>query len=110
MENLQRFNEWLGGSFKNWDIQYRIHATQRMFLREIKEKEIMHVLIHGCIIENYEKDFPFPSVLISGITTNKRQLHVVIGVDKKLHRFYIITVYEPNPQKWTVKFTKRKII
>jgi hypothetical protein len=108
MGNLQRFSDWLGRSFENWDIQYRLHATQKMFLRNIQENEIMYVLLHGYIIENYENDFPFPSVLLSGITESQRQLHIVIAVDKKLHRFYIITTYEPNPQKWIANFTRRK--
>jgi Domain of unknown function (DUF4258) len=109
MENLQRFSEWLGRTFENWDIQYRIHATQRMFLRNIQENEIVYVLLHGHIIENYENDFPFPSVLVSGITASQRQLHIVIAVDKKLNRFYVITTYEPHPQKWIENFTRRKV-
>jgi len=109
MENLQRFSDWFGRSFENWDIQYRLHATQKMFLRNIEENEIIYVLLHGYIIENYKNDFPFPSVLVSGITEGQRQLHIVIAVDKKLHRFYIITTYEPNPQKWIANFTRRKV-
>jgi hypothetical protein len=110
MEILQRFGEWLGYSLEDFDIQYRIHATQRMFHRNIHEEEIMSILMNGFIIENYEKDFPFSSVLVSGTTASHRPLHVVIAVDKKLKRFYIITTYEPNPQKWTANFTKRIIV
>jgi hypothetical protein len=104
---FQRFSDWIGLSLGDVDIQYRIHATQRMFSRNIAEKEILHILANGLIIENYENDFPFPSLLVSGNTENNRPLHAVVAIDRRLNRLYVITTYEPNPHKWNVDFTQR---
>ena len=45
--------------------------------------------MHGEIIEEYPNDFPYPSCLILGKTTDNRIIHVVVGMnDTKL---YLIT-------------------
>ncbi|MCU0289397.1 MAG: DUF4258 domain-containing protein, partial [Acidobacteria bacterium] len=65
------------------------------------------VLLNGTIIERYEDDFPFPSLLINGFSVNRRYLHLVVGVDVPRKRLYIITVYEPDSTKWTDNFSRR---
>ena len=77
-----------------------------MFQRKIIADEIIEAILNGQIIEEYPDDYPHPSCLILGVTIQKRLLHIVVGVtDTKL---WIITVYEPNPNKWINNFTKRK--
>jgi len=90
-----------------FDIYYRVHATKRMFQRDIAEDEIIGILSNGDIIERYEDDFPFPSVLLNGRSLLGRPLHVVVGIDITERRFYIITVYEPETKKWTHNFSRR---
>jgi hypothetical protein len=104
MQNFLKFSDKFGLSFDNYNIQYRIHAIQRMFSRNIRENEIIHILLYGFTIEQYDNDYPFPSMLISGITENNRPLH---AVDINEKRLYIITVYEPDPGKWSDDFTRR---
>ena len=73
---------------------------------EIITDEVIEAVYNGKIIEEYPDDYPYPSCLILGTTFNKRFLHVVTGItDAKL---WIITVYEPNPDKWNNDFTMRK--
>jgi hypothetical protein len=84
-----------------------LHATQRMFNRNIDEDDVTRLLYKGAIIENYQADFPFPSVLISGESRNNRPLHAVIGIDKASHRLYVITIYVPDPDKWADNFSWR---
>ncbi len=95
------------GNIDEWDVQYRVHATKRMFQRNVDEEDVREVFLNGDIIERYEDDFPFPSVLISGRSGFGRCLHVVIGIDIAERRFYVITVYEPDPKKWTDNFSRR---
>ncbi len=78
-----------------------------MFQRNIDETDIFFCLDNGSIIEYYESDLPFPSVLINGYTQSQRSLHVVVGIDKEEKRMYIITVYEPDPLKWESEFSRR---
>ena len=50
-------------------------------------------------------DKPLPSYLIYGKTSELRPIHVVVGVDEEV--VAIVTVYEPDPDKW-IDFTKRR--
>lgn len=87
-------------------IEFSRHVSDRMFQRNITADEVIEAVYNGKIIEEYPDDYPYPSCLIFGITFNKRFLHVVAGItDTKL---WIITVYEPNPDKWNNDFTMRK--
>jgi len=104
----QRLSEYLGSALDAWTIEYRVHATRRMFKRRIEEKDVMQLLAKGTIIEDYHDDFPFPSVLINGVSTDNRPLHAVVGTDADLHRLYLITIYEPDPEKWPDNFTRRR--
>jgi hypothetical protein len=88
-------------------MEFRVHATQRMFKRNFLEADIVQCLEYGYIIEKYDDDLPFPSFLINGKTENSRPLHVVIGVDDNAKRLYIITVYEPDTLKWHDNFNRR---
>nr|VFJ77483.1 MAG: protein of unknown function (DUF4258) [Candidatus Kentron sp. FW] len=93
---------------RNYAIEYRIHATRRMFERNIDENDVERTLKQGEVIERYDEDFPLPSVLISGRTTGGRPLHVVVGINTPERKFIIITVYEPDPPRWTKDFSRRK--
>jgi hypothetical protein len=79
-----------------------------MFSRFIEENDVRHVLANGVIIEEYLMDFPFPSVLINGSSKNNRPLHAVVGIDNQEYRLFIITIYEPDPEKWLTNFSRRK--
>ena len=97
----------IGSAIEDWEIVYRIHATRRMFERDISEEELMDVLINGHVIENYPDDTPFPSALVNGITAKGRHIHVVIANDIATKRLYVITVYVPSSSKWSENFSRR---
>jgi len=103
----QRLSEYLGSALDAWTIEYRVHATRRMFKRRIEEKDLMQLLTVGTIIEDYQDDFPFPSVLVNGVSSDNRPLHAVVGIDDDSCRLYLITIYEPDPEKWSENYNKR---
>ena len=92
----------------DYQIEFRVHATRRMFQRNISEDEVEFVLKHGEIIENYADDFPLPSVLINGCTPEKNQLHLVAGINTSEKIIVIITAYNPSEEKWDMDFSRRK--
>jgi len=93
--------------YKEYAIEYRIHATRRMFQRSISQESVEEVLSSGDIIENYDSDFPLPSVLVSGRTHNNRPLHVVVGINIAERKLVVITAYEPDPKRWSPDYSKR---
>ncbi len=99
--------EMLHQHFDDYQIEYRIHATRRMFQRAIHEDDVERILKEGSIIEQYDDDFPFPSVLINGLGARNVSLHVVAAINSDELKLVIITVYKPDPLKWTDKFSRR---
>jgi hypothetical protein len=93
---------------EGFEIAYRLHASKRMFERSVSNDDVEYVLKHGEIIENYDDDYPLPSVLLNGVTRNQRPLHLVVAVNEDEKQIIIITVYEPNPIKWLNNFSRRK--
>ena len=104
---MKKLTDIITGSLTNYDIEYRLHATRRMFHRDINENDIELILRDGNIIEQYNEDFPLPSVLISDHTSANRPLHLVVGVSRLEKKLIIITTYEPSSNKWRDNFSRR---
>lgn len=87
-------------------IIFRTHAIQRMFQRRVDEKDIRSILATGETIEGYPDDTPYPSRLILG-WVEKRPLHVVAADNVADNETIVITVYEPEQDKWSPDFKRR---
>ena len=87
-------------------IIFRTHAIQRMFQRRVDEKDVRSVLETGEIIEVYPDDTPYPSRLILG-WLESRPLHVVAADNIDDNETIVITVYEPEQDKWSLNFKRR---
>ncbi len=75
---------------------------------EIKEKEVAEAVLNGKIIETYPDDEPYPSCLIYGRTFENRPLHIVCAYSSESDIVIVITVYQPDPDRW-IDFERRKI-
>ena len=75
---------------------------------EIKESEVFEAMQSGIVIESYPEDEPYPSSLIYGRTFEDRPLHVVCAYAKDEETAIIVTVYQPDPDRW-IDFVRRKI-
>lgn len=73
------------------------HARSRMFQRNISTENVIEVIIHGQIIEDYPEDEPCPSALFFAYAEGK-PCHVVVAECEDHVR--IITVYIPENNKW----------
>ena len=91
----------------NGNLFFRTHAVQRMFERGISIKNVGQALESGETIEDYSSEMPEPSRLILGFQ-GKRPFHVVISEDAIANRITVITVYIPEPDKWTKGFKRRR--
>ncbi|MCK5380228.1 MAG: DUF4258 domain-containing protein [Candidatus Latescibacteria bacterium] len=104
---MSRLSDIIGTDIHAWEVAYRVHATRRMFQRGIEEHELLFILENGRVIEEYEKDLPFPSLLLNGRTPKGRTLHVVVAIDASGKSLFVITTYEPDSSKWTDDFSRR---
>lgn len=82
------------------------HAKNRLWERNIKQKDIKNCILTGEIIEQYPDDFPFPSCLIFGYTADNKVIHVVASDEGECAR--IITAYIPNTKKFEDDLKTRK--
>ncbi|MCA1562860.1 MAG: DUF4258 domain-containing protein [Acidobacteria bacterium] len=86
---------------------FRVHAIQRMFQRGVTVEDVRQVLTTGETIENYPEDTPYPSRLVLG-RLRSRPLHVVFGENKAMREIIVVTVYEPDPDRWDSDFRLRR--
>ena len=88
-------------------IIFRIHAVERMFERNIDEADVVRIVEHGKIIEEYPEDTPYPSCLALGYAKKGAAgpIHVVYAVngDERI----VITVYRPDAKRWNESFDRR---
>jgi hypothetical protein len=68
-----------------------------MFQRNISTEEIENVIANGEMIENYPDDEPCPCALFLGFTKGI-PCHIVVAQCNDHVR--IITVYQPEKDKW----------
>ena len=89
------------------DLIFRIHAVERMFERDISVEDVRRVLLEGAVIEGYPEDTPFPSCLIFGWCEG-RPIHVVIAINEEEGSVIVVTVYEPDQEKWKEDLSRRR--
>ncbi len=87
--------------------QWRKHTLVRLTQRGVPQETILEVVKNGEVIEDYPEDEPFPSCLILGWVQGK-PYHVVIALDFEGPMAYIITAYEPSPNKFGPNFKTRR--
>ena len=93
---------------KDKKIRWTNHVIVRLFQRSISQEDIENALLSGEIIEEYEKDYPYPSCLVYGINLNNEVLHIVCGLNEV--ELWIITAYYPDYIKWEQDLKTRKEI
>lgn len=91
-------------------VLYSGHARREMRDEEfgrITDQEVEEALQSGEVIEMYLDDTPYPSVLIFGTTSATRPLHAVCAYDAEADHAVIVTVYQPDPDRWE-EYRRRK--
>lgn len=84
-------------------VLYSGHARREMREDEfgsITDQEVYEAICTGEVIETYPDDTPYPSVLIFGTTVTNRPLHAVCAYDSEGDQAVIVTVYQPDPDRW----------
>ena len=87
-------------------FEFSRHALDQSVRRYIRVAEIREVIACGEVIEDYPDDKYGPSCLLLGHTQALRPLHVQCSYPSR-PLVKIVTVYEPDPDKW-IDFRVRK--
>ena len=86
-------------------FRYTKHGAEQRINRHIAGEEIEQAILNGEIIEDYPSDKYGPSCLVYGKTNLGKSLHIQIAL---LPMISIITVYEPDQEKWIDNKIRRK--
>lgn len=76
------------------------HAYEEANADLLKFDEIYFSALHGSVIEEYQDDSPYPSVLVFGQTFGGDPVHSVWAYNEKKQWAALITVYRPDPNLW----------
>lgn len=88
---------------------FRVHAVERMFSRGVSEEDVRRVLDNGETVESYPEDKPYPSRLVLG-WHGARPIHVVVAENVGGEEVFIVTVYEPDLERWEADFRRRRTL
>lgn len=83
------------------------HIMLWLVQRNRATNDVENALLTGEIIETYEKDQPYPSCLVLGLSVNNECLHIVCGIGED--ELWLITAYYPNYHEWEQGFRMRKV-
>jgi hypothetical protein len=78
-----------------------------MFERKVSVGNVSQALRSGETIEDYSAEMPEPSQLILGFQ-GKHPFHVVVARFPETNEATVITVYVPDPKKWSKDFKRRR--
>ena len=79
-----------------------------MFERNVPVRQVLGAIESGETIEDYSVEMPEPSRLVLGFQ-GKRPFHVVFSENLQTNETTIITVYIPDPSKWSKDFRRRRL-
>lgn len=88
-------------------FEFSKHALDQSILRRVRVQEVRAAIANGQIIEDYPNDKYAPSCLISGLTQDQRPIHIQCSYPSR-SIVKIITLYEPDRQRWNANFTQRR--
>jgi len=110
LEYIITLLEKIKSCFNDYRVLYSKHSRIEMEIEpfgEIKEHEVYEAIVNGKIIKYYTDDEPYPSCLIYGKTNEDRPIHIVCAHEELNNWAIVITVYEPDPEKW-IDFERRR--
>ena len=84
------------------------HANRQCIERVIDSSDILEVIRHGEIIEDYPNDHPYPSCLMFSFPKPGKPMHICCGIGEG--KIYIITAYYPTSEKWEEDMKTRKAV
>ena len=97
----------VGEGIRAGRLHWGLHVLERMAQRGIARADVLTVLHEGEVVEEYLDDTPYPSALVLGFVAG-RPLHVVVALDATGPDPYIITVYQPSPDKFELDWKTRR--
>jgi hypothetical protein len=95
-------------SLRSRRVRVSSHALAEAGEDGLMLDDIEAACLAGECIEDYPTDSRGPSCLVRGQRADGSVLHALWGFDAPSRQAILITVYLPDPQRWTDDFRKRR--
>jgi len=99
--------EGIRQKFAEDQFEFSKHSVDQSIVRRILVREVREAIVNGQVIEDYPNDKYGPSCLILGFTRTRRPLHIQCSYPSR-PTIKVITLYEPEADKWNSNFTTRR--
>ena len=83
------------------------HGEEERDADDLTETEVLGGTADGKIIEDYPTALPMPACLVLGQLPDGAPLHTVWAYDAQNDYAVLITVYRPDPSRWSADFHVR---
>ena len=94
-------------SLRSDQVRITDHAYEESISDNLDFNGIFYSVFTGEIIEEYIDDKPYPSFLICGKDFSGKVVHSVWAYDNINKLSVLITVYRPDPDKWSQNCRRR---
>jgi len=96
-------------SAKHWKVNVTEHAYDEADQDGISMVDVINTLPGGEVIEDYPDDRRGASCLVLiYIGAERTPVHAVCGYDEETEYAIIVTVYLPDPQRWSSDYRERR--
>jgi hypothetical protein len=89
-------------------VRVSSHALEEAAADQLRIGEITDITRRGECIEDYPTDPRGPSCLVLGHLSDRSAVHALWGFDQVSRQAILITVYRPDPARWSEDCRKRR--
>jgi len=90
------------------EIRVSDHGYEEMADDDILVSEVMEGVVYAVVVEEYPTYAKGPCVLVLQRDRSDRPIHVLWGIPRGgTSPAVVVTVYRPDPNRWTDDFTRR---
>jgi hypothetical protein len=89
-------------------VRVSAHALREAEVDQLTIEDIEAATLSGECIEDYPDDPRGPSCLVLGHLTDGGAVHALWGFDAPSRQAILITVYRPDPQRWSEDLRTRR--
>ena len=89
-------------------VRVSSHALEEARADRLRIDQIAEITSTGECIEDYPTDLRGPSCLVLGHLTDRSAVHALWGFDEASGQAILITVYRPDPARWSNDCRKRR--
>jgi hypothetical protein len=86
---------------------YTDHGIEEMQNDKLTKVEVAAITLVGEIIEDYPTAYPLPACLVLGFLDDGSPVHTVWAFANATKYASLVTVYRPDPARWSADFRKR---